>query len=300
MDKVEFTPPRPSFPSFDPIVAHVRSLSYFDCRVFLAKRVKQYPHFQYKYKVLPSERSNPQVRYLRDLLLESRLWLSSPRDFNDPFDMTARVIFEGAPHELHQRFKQLIADKSGLPRKQRKEVLKNFTERKREEWRGAAEKALTKNMSETGICSFAGDPRSVLMWSHYGNHHTGVCLQFEIARDPKILLEAVPLKYVENYPVFNWVKDTGLQMRDLLLHKFKDWKYEGEWRIIRPNGARSYMPFDASALVGLIYGCRAQEAAMEIVKEMLNERQTRGLPPVREYRAEKHGSQYALTIRVIE
>src|SRR5712691_7077049 len=111
---VKFAPPRPSFSTFDPIVRHISSLDYWNCRLFLAKRIgpEKYPHFQYKYKALSSGAMERRTKQLRDILVESRLWLSSPRDFNDPFDMTARVIFEAKPQELRQRFKRLIADRS--------------------------------------------------------------------------------------------------------------------------------------------------------------------------------------------
>ena len=82
-----------------------------------------------------------------------------------------------------------------------------------------------------------------------------------------------------------------------LTHKFKAWAYEGEWRIVWPGGARAYLAFNAAALVGVIFGCRTTDDAIRIVRAMLDDRTARGLPPVKPYRAERHGSQYALTIR---
>jgi hypothetical protein len=274
-------------------------LDYWKCRLFLAKHIgpEKYPHFQYKYVALASDAMGRYAKQLRDILVENRLWLSSPRDFNDPFDMTARVIIEGETPALRQRFKQLIAEKSGKPWKERREILNQFMARPRNEWQEAIERSHSQNHEQTGVFSFAGDPRSVLMWSHYGDHHTGICLQFEVARDTKTMLDAVPVRYVKDYPVFNWANDSGEQLGASLTHKFEAWAYEGEWRIVWPGGAHTYLQFNPAALVGLIFGCRAGDSAVSIVKTILGERKARGLPGVKIYRAEKHRGQYALVIR---
>jgi hypothetical protein len=125
-------------------------------------------------------------------------------------------------------------------------------------------------------------------------------MQFEVARDVETMCQAVRMEYVANYPVLNWAEDTAKQIKEPLTHKFKDWAYEREWRIIWPDGAHTYLPFEPSALVGVIFGCRASDKAIEIVRALLDERTTRRLPPVKIYRAEKHASRYSLVLRRIE
>lgn len=298
--EIRLAPPKPSFSNFDSLERQIASLTYWNCRLFLAHRVgpDKYPHFQYKYKALPVDSASPRAKELRDIVLESRLWLSSPRDFNDPFDMTAHVLMQGTTGQIRMRFKQLIEEKSGLPWKKRRVMLDTFMARPRQHWEEAIKKSHAKNHEQTGIFSFAGDPRSVLMWSHYGNHHTGVCLQFDVARDPGVLLGAVPVSYFKDYPVFNWARDdTQVQLRQSLLNKFDAWAYECESRIIWPGGAHTYLPVKPSALVGLILGCRATDSSMREVDKMLAERAARGLPDVRVYRAVKHERKYALVIK---
>jgi hypothetical protein len=296
---VKFAPPRPSDTRLDEMVRYVESLNHWNCRLFIAKHSgsERYPHFQYKYKTLVSGAMERRVKQLRDILVESRLWLSSPLDFNDPFDMTARVIIEGETKELRQRFEQLIAKQSGMLWKKRRKLLDEFMARPRSEWHKAIERSHAQNHEEIGVFSFAGDPRSVLMWSHYGDNHTGICLQFEVSRDPTTMLGAVPVQYVKDYPIYNWVKEGGDQLVESLTHKFEAWKYEGEWRIVWPGGAHAYVPFKPAALVGLIFGCRIGDEAASAVQSLLEERRARGLPDIRIYRAEKHRSQYSLVIR---
>ena len=88
------------------------SLPYWDCRLFLARQIRPdgYPRFRYKYKALASDAGEDRAKQLRDILVESLLWLSSPRALNDPFDMTAKITFEPKSQEqLRARFEQSIA-----------------------------------------------------------------------------------------------------------------------------------------------------------------------------------------------
>ena len=165
------------------------------------------------------------------------------------------------------------------------------------EVRARAQRTFAEHLDSSGIVCFASDPRSVLMWSHYGDHHTGICLQLENARDPGTLCQAVPVQYVKDYPVVNWADDLAKQMNKPLLHKFEKWEYDGEWRLIWPYGARTYLPFKPSALVGLIFGCRTSDKAIQIVRAMLDERAARGHPPVKIYRAQPHERRYELVLR---
>jgi hypothetical protein len=293
---IKIAPPRPGLEQ--PALLHIYSLPYWVCRLYFAKKnVDNYPRFQYKYKALAVDPTEPRARHLRALIVENRLWLSSPRDFNDPFDMTAHVTFEGDTNKIRQRFKQLIADRSGKGWKERKALLEQYMARPRNEWQEAAERAFSQSLDQIGVFSFADDPRSVVMWSHYGDHHIGICLQFEVARDPETMLVAVPVKYVTDYPILNWAGETAEQLNQILLNKFERWRYEGESRIVWPGGAHTYLPFKPAALVGLIFGCRATEPGVKVVTAMLEERKALGLPDIRIYRAEKHSSRYGLVIR---
>jgi Protein of unknown function (DUF2971) len=287
----------PRAPNLDPLIAQVLSLDYRKLRQFLRRGLQTpYPRFLYKYKPLAEGDAADAARYLRDILVESHLWLSSPKDFNDPFDLTAHVIFEGSTEAKRRRFERLIAQRNQPPEEARRQLAYAIG-LPDSEWLVRAKQTVSSNLQKTGVYSFAGNPRSLLMWSHYGGRHSGICLQFEIAKDPQTMLHAVPARYVEAYPVVNWVEDTIEQIKGALLHKFKKWKYEKERRIIWPEGARSRLPFDPSALVGVIFGCRASIAAMDVVRAMLEERRSRGLPTARVYHAHQHDSEYSLVVK---
>jgi hypothetical protein len=230
--------------------------------------------------------------------VHGRFWLSSPRDFNDPFDMTALLSMEGTADERRARFTKMVAQFSKNDRKGRREEVRRLMARPLDEWQRAMQSTMDKHLANFGVFSFAGDPRSILMWSHYARDHTGFCLQFEVARDVRALCEAVPVDYVDDYPVYRWSGDEE-QIRGALIHKFKQWEYEKEWRIPWAEGAHTYLRFNPAVLSGVIFGMRATDDTISQVRAVLAERAP-GLPPVRLYRAEKHGSQYAVRIRCLD
>jgi Protein of unknown function (DUF2971) len=88
----------------------------------------------------------------------------------------------------------------------------------------------TKQPFAAGFC--AGDPRSVLMWSHYGGEHYGVCLQFEVSRDPMTLMRAVSVDYVDHFKRINWVGgDYHRAVGETFTSKHIQWSDEVEHRI---------------------------------------------------------------------
>jgi DUF2971 family protein len=133
--------------------------------------------------------------------------------------MTARVVFEPkSTEELRQRFKEAI-DKTGKPWKERQAMLSRLMAEDRLSLLARAKASFSEHFDTTGVFSFAGavtkgrvlvrsgSPRSILMWSHYGDHHTGICVQFEVARDVETLMQAVRMEYVPDYPAINYAED---------------------------------------------------------------------------------------------
>src|SRR4029077_11716096 len=101
-----------------------------------------------------------------------------------------------------------------------------------EELSAKLELSYRQQRSTFGVCCFgAGDPRDVLMWSHYGGENTGICLQFEDAKNVVTLSRALSVDYVDEYPILNWITGFRDAIGKTLLRKHSRWKYEGEHRI---------------------------------------------------------------------
>jgi hypothetical protein len=270
---------------------------YFFRRIALAKQFRpEAPRFIYKYRSISPDNLQS-IRHLRDVLIESKLWLSSPRDFNDPFDMSASVSFEGSAASKRARFKVLIAqhDKDANFKARRVRLEQSMT-KPHEEWNSIVANSFEKSVEKVGVISFAGDARNILMWSHYTNHHTGVCLQFEIARDLCAFLGTIPVEYTADYPKLNWIKNSEDDLMKTILKKYEAWGYERERRIVLPDKAYTYLPFSPMALTAIVVGCKASTAVFDLLQSILSERAKKVANAPKIYVARKHPTRYALTI----
>lgn len=281
--------------SLEDYLNHLAGLPYFERRLDIKRRFKPKPNrFLYKYKSINSadEKSKD---IIRDLLVRSRLWLSPPIAFNDPFDMSVKVIVKGTGLELRNRYKELLK-KNGLRHKERERMVRILMRQPPKEFENTLQTDFAKSIGNSGVFSFAGDPRNILMWSHYSKNHTGVCIQFETARDILTLSNALPVAYTTEYPVVDWVNNFSESINNILLRKHQEWTYEDEHRIVLIGDASTYIDFNPQAIVRIIFGCRASAATHQAIEELLEERHRANLPPIQLLYAKKHDSKYHLSI----
>lgn len=254
-----------------------------------------YPRFVYKFRPLNTSELNVQINQLRDYVVESRLWLSSPLAFNDPFDMRGSFVFEGSPQSKRKHIiKKLEQYRPDLNKKQKEIAASNLL------GNGSFTKSMEsihdKQRENVGVCSFAGDARNILMWAHYASNHSGVCLQFQVAADISIFSRALTIEYSSDYPVVDYFEDIQKSFIPTLFRKSNEWKYEMERRIVHPNGANSFLAFEPSALTALILGCQIRGDAEIAIKKMLIERHEKSFPPIKVYRALRHNTKYQLRL----
>ena len=298
--KARFAVTNTRFASFPPNVEldalqrNVEAMDYRERRLWLGKH--RVPRFLYKFRPLvPTVEQS--VDHMRAIVVQSELWLSSPGDFNDPFDMSAKYIADGNLEQRQARVRQLLRRQQNLTWMERRRRTPKLVATNNSELATRAQAAHYHQVKEFGVFSFAGDPRSILMWSHYGANHEGLCIQFEVARDFGTFGRAVAVDYSDEYPVVNWV--TGFEERLLptILRKHIRWKYEFERRIAIPGNARRYLLFRPEALRAIIVGCRAKEPVVAKLHELLAERSSLRLPHPVIYSASKHDSRYRLIFR---
>jgi Protein of unknown function (DUF2971) len=295
-------PDDPTEEKFVQYVKYLSALGYFERRQELWHRVTpRLPRFLYKFRsVLPTDAAS--VDRLRDVIVRSRLYLASPLSFNDPYDMSGLIELGNDAGEVRKTFDAFLK-RRGVKYADRKGELRRIMASGIEGLRSAAQRTFQGMSASTGVCSFGGNPRNILMWTHYANNHEGICLQFELARDVKTFAQALPVDYSEDYPKLNWVRmnrdktaNTDMILK-VLLRKFKRWAYEEEHRIIIAESAGQHLPFLPSALTALIIGSRARDRNVEQLKELLTERSAMRLPPPKIYRASKHPSKYWLLLK---
>ena len=135
---------------------------YLDRRIILRTPPNNFPRFLYKY-LGPGLKDE----WLRDILIDSKLYLRSPTDFNDPFDMRGHIIDELNIRKKRDYLEAMIKQMAPhLTWKQRNSHLNrlmvdtNLFEK--------LKKSLITVVKNHGISCFSIKPRSILMWSHYG------------------------------------------------------------------------------------------------------------------------------------
>lgn len=289
------------------ILHALNSASEIDRRKFL--RRQNTPSMLYKFKAVNLEK--PHI--LEDIIVNSRLYLSSPESFNDPFDMKPRVTVEGDLSSLLKKINSLPAPS---PQAKRDAIRRAQTIWNEHGWPGISNEFRIQEtaealFSETGVFCFStsciasedarasreSGPRNSLMWSHYGDSHRGICLQFQVFRYPLILSRLVRVSYSDSFPTINWISP-GFEQECLYAatNKHSHWSYENEWRHIQLNSAGSYLHFEPSFLSGIVLGAKISETSVREITRILARRDQVGLPPLKKYRAETKPDSYQIRI----
>ena len=294
-------------PEMDPWVAEVNALPDLQRRIVFRRLVtdRKLSRFLYKYRSLtpvdPAKNDGSHfaprsVENLHDIMVRSLLRLSSPAEFNDPFDLAACMLVQGTPDQRRARFVNYLRN-NGVAEHELDEQVHQYMRVPDDELIKVLRASQEAHRKTVGVICFADDPRSILMWSHYATTHAGVCLQFDRLADLGTLINATPVDYKPDYPTVNWLDGFEDSLLTMLLRKYPCWSYEGETRIIVMEQAGRYLSFRPSALSGLILGCRADDRVLALIESVLNRREKAGLPPVKLWRAKQHEREYKIVLR---
>ena len=139
------------------------------------------------------------------------------------------------------------------------------------------------------------------MWAHYARAHRGICLQFDYSLCPGVLALAQRVKYRDDLPELTWPEDQARSIEPIL-SKALDWRYEVERRYVSTKLKGATIRFDARSLTGIILGQRFDDDPRTgpWLSSVLDERNRRGLPRVRVYRAKRSDVSYSLAIKRAE
>jgi hypothetical protein len=278
----------------DPWVAQIQGLNLRARRHVLRRFTPPMSPFLYKY--FPNHGDYWLIN-LRDVLVGSVLRLSTPTDFNDPFEMAAHFVMRATDEQKLERYEALVrAQMPHLGSRARQARVDALMTTPIEQLRPVWEQSLARMRHASGIYCFAGDLINRLMWGHYASNHKGVCLEFERVRDTRVLSHAFRVDYVKDLPEIDWVVDLHRGITRMLFSKDPCWSYEQESRIMISDQAERYLAFEPGALRRLVFGCKSEPDLIERVEGLLAERAADGLPPVRIYHARQHPTKYRLMV----
>lgn len=144
------------------------------------------------------------------LLRENKIWSSAFQKLNDPFEF--RFMLEGPTQDRRREFPIAVAN------------------------------------SRNGVISFSGTNDDLLLWSHYGSAHRGICFEFLADSDP-VLSTAKNVKYVPTVPTYSHEKPD-----EILLSKSDRWAYENEYRVLTNSIVNSYVDIAPESMRAVYFG----------------------------------------------
>lgn len=242
----------------------------------------QLPTSLYKYRSL----SNESREYTLDIFRKCELYFSSPSEFNDPFDckLPPSVVSK-------EMLAATLAQRNSLeykPEDVKGAVMAN------EDLENRFKEAVDNVMNRHGVCCFSRKNADILMWSHYGDCHQGICLEFDVTQNPDFFVIPMNIRYQDVYPKINVSDLKGIDSytKALLCTKYSAWAYEEEVRVYKDN--HQTYSFNPAALKSVCFGCKAAEGLIEEVKQVISDNQALG--HVRFYKAVMDHDAYKLNI----
>jgi Protein of unknown function (DUF2971) len=248
--------------------------------------VKPLPNYLYKYGSF--EKKEESIERLKDILINHRVWFSSPSKLNDPFELRPAASFDlDSPGFREKYFKDMHAlmRENGIHgySKREKDIQEKYTELTSKKL--TLRKQYRDYLANLGVYCLSENPDSLLMWAHYSYGHDGYRLKFDTTKwDENEITNADAITYQAEYPeidvwklVYESVKTRSHDPvaneaagRKAVLIKSTEWTHEAEWRIIsRAPGKFAFAP---KSLIQIAFGCNTSQQTIEEVRTIIANR----------------------------
>lgn len=254
----------------------------------------EWPAKFYKYRSM-DERS---AMWVERTIRHGEIYFPAAATFNDPFDL--RPVFSlQAPRKVQKEDYIRLSKKYEplLNRRERREEARRVMSgmMRKENLAKTAEdiqKAHTEVITQkVGVLCVSTKRDDILMWSHYGDSHRGVCLEFD--GSSTFMAHAQKVIYASERRPINSYADTREEMMEkALLTKSEHWRYEAEWRVLRYQKGPGVVTFHPPSLTGVIIGAQASAATIGSIESWTRQ----SASPIKVYRASISNRTYDLNI----
>lgn len=202
------------------------------------------------------------------------LYFGSPLNFNDPYDCALSPRIREPSDAEVDKIRQHYLAKPELEESVRREFELATNSKLRvmllRIGKNVLDQAITNFLAHRGVSCFSEKVGSLLMWSHYGDHCKGFCLEFDTSTAPFEKFRKV--RYEQEMPEFDVVPmlcDEDFEpVLDLYCTKALDWAYEYEWRGIHDKAGTAF-GYPSNTLTGVYLGPDMPFPAVEIVALIL-------------------------------
>lgn len=241
-------------------------------------------------------RSLAEPTWVRDLIVNQRLYFPAAADLNDPFDCKPHVVTTATSDQRADYIRRFVSNTmSDKSRPERRRFERQILNNPRQ-FMEAMKLSHANTMAALGVYSLSAESLDLLMWPHYANEHRGICVRFSMA---ELLNEndvPLPVTYASHRPVANpIVEEPEAATMKSILTKGITWAYEKEWRIVRDRGGRQVVQPQRSVIDGVILGARISIEDRKMVLGWVNEARR----PMEVYQAGVDASEYALAVHQV-
>lgn len=187
-------------------------------------------------KFYPGRYESDGTNYFLDNLRNSKIWLSSPLYFNDPFDCAINYDFETEAIWHSQYILKLLIGESEARKILYSEIAKPTLCIVEEIMKKHMSEPLKKFENSMRVACFSEPDNltSLIMWSHYADSHSGVCVEYDFETVKNVVPTAcIPVKYTDSYRYSIDPKNSeeGVANFFKMYTKSTEWEYEKEWRV---------------------------------------------------------------------
>jgi len=200
------------------------------------------------------------------MIEHGEIYFSSSFEFNDPFDCRPVVSLDCSDEEFMRSCIESARAKHGdrgavLMESHIRSALGTSEDLRHPNNLSRLEAMMAERIAEDGVFCAAERPDNILMWSHYAENFSGVCLEIDTSEFE--YLEEVT--YCAERPVINLLPsgDTNeVQVDKTLFSKSIVWNYEEEWRAMYRKGVSN---LSENGITRLIFGQNCAQPVREIL-----------------------------------
>ncbi len=227
---------------------------------------------------------------------------SSAKEFNDPFDCAIPIRYDKADLNFYEwacrHLYNMSHDKASIIAETMINVAKVG-----ENSGPILDQLQEKVYDELAISSLSAINNDLLMWSHYGVKHQGICVGFNSQRlvdyikrlreNDSTRLSLAEVGYPDEYPQLIPTPNNHDSLFVSRFHiKAPQWSYEKEWRLILIRDNNTRLILDSGIIDHVILGLNINDENEKEIKQILRENSYR----VNLYKAKRVPNKFGIDV----
>jgi len=197
------------------------------------------------------------------ILKNKTLWFSKPERFNDPYDCYKRLIkitpsAKGIESYVDRNFPR-------IKKTERDRKIKYYLNNQ-ETLMEDIKQGIKEREDNIGVTCFSKSFNNILMWSHYSDNHTGICIGFKFNFSTEDFF-IYPVNYLHEFPNTDYFTVPENALLDWVLTKSTNWQYEQEIRAVSFNRSGIHS-IESNVITEVYLGSKINPRDKEIIKSL--------------------------------